>query len=109
VSTASGEVDVVVAGAGAAGLAAARTLARRGLEGALLEAKERVGGRAWTDSRTFGVPVDWDCHWLHSADVNPFPRLAEVWGLEYKATPADSGSPGSPARPTSTRPRTART
>jgi monoamine oxidase len=42
------DADVVVVGAGAAGLAAARTLANRSLKVALLEARDRIGGRVWS-------------------------------------------------------------
>lgn len=80
----SGSVDVVVVGAGAAGLAAARTLREGGCRVALLEAAARIGGRAWTDTETFGVPLDWGCHWLHSASINPFTRLADRWGFSYR-------------------------
>ena len=40
--------DVIVLGAGVAGLASARTLAEAGKKVLLLEARERVGGRVWT-------------------------------------------------------------
>jgi len=81
--------DVVVVGAGAAGLAAANTLRANGYSVQLLEAKNRVGGRAWTDRETFGFPVDWGCHWLHSASINSFREMADAWSIEYKKTPAD--------------------
>ncbi|HAN23862.1 MAG TPA: putrescine oxidase, partial [Microbacterium ginsengisoli] len=42
--------DVVVIGAGAAGLTAAHELRRQGLSVAVLEARDRVGGRLWTDT-----------------------------------------------------------
>src|SRR5215471_15204788 len=50
----SGNVDVVVVGAGAAGIAAARKLASAGKRFALLEAADAAGGRCITDTRTFG-------------------------------------------------------
>jgi monoamine oxidase len=77
-------IDVVVVGAGAAGLAAATTMRAAGLSVAVVEAKNRIGGRAWTDTATFGVPLDWGCHWLHSADVNPFTPMADAWGYTYR-------------------------
>lgn len=76
-------VDVAIVGAGAAGLAAARTASERGLSFALLEAMDRIGGRAHTDHETFGVPWDRGCHWLHSADVNPLRELADQYGFRY--------------------------
>lgn len=72
--------DVVVVGAGAAGLAAAAQLIAQGASVIVLEARDRIGGRAWTDSRTFGVPFDHGCSWLHKADNNPFKPLADDWG-----------------------------
>jgi monoamine oxidase len=73
--------DILVIGAGAAGLAATRTLVDRGLSVHCIEARDRIGGRAWTDSETFGVPFDRGCAWLHSADINPWRRIAAELGL----------------------------
>src|SRR5262245_14084150 len=64
-------LDVIVIGAGAAGLVAARELERAGLFVHVLEARRRVGGRAWTERDTFGMPIDRGCAWLHAADQNP--------------------------------------
>ncbi|MDP9364706.1 MAG: FAD-dependent oxidoreductase, partial [Chloroflexota bacterium] len=80
-------VDLVVVGAGAAGLGAARTARELGLETVVFEAMPRIGGRAHTDPRPFGVPWDRGCHWLHSADVNPFTRLADAYAHRYRSTP----------------------
>lgn len=81
-------VDLVIVGAGAAGLAAARTARDLGLTFVVFEAMPRVGGRAHTDPRPFGVPWDRGCHWLHSADANPFTRLADEYGFRYRTEPA---------------------
>lgn len=62
--------DVIVVGAGAAGLAAARHLIDGGLTVMIVEADSRIGGRAYTESETFGFPYDRGCHWLHHADTN---------------------------------------
>ena len=53
----SGEVDVAIIGAGAAGIAAARRVAAAGRRFALIEAGSHVGGRCFTDTRSFGVAV----------------------------------------------------
>lgn len=76
-------VDVAIVGAGAAGLAAARAASERELSFVLLEAMDRIGGRAHTDHETFGVPWDRGCHWLHSADVNPMRVLADEYRFRY--------------------------
>jgi monoamine oxidase len=85
----SSSVDVAIVGAGAAGLGAARSTREIGLEFVLLEAMDRIGGRAFTDTETFGVPWDKGCHWLHSADVNPMRELADVYGWRYRSEPVD--------------------
>lgn len=66
------DVDVVVIGAGAAGLGAAKALRAAGKTFRLVEAMDRIGGRAWTRDADFGVPFDIGCAWLHAADRNPF-------------------------------------
>lgn len=64
--------DVLIVGAGAAGLGAAKTLIAQGKSVRVLEAQNRIGGRAHTVTEKFGVPFDWGCAWLHAADRNPF-------------------------------------
>lgn len=83
----STELDLVIVGAGAAGLGAARTARELGLRSRVFEAMPRIGGRAHTDARPFGVPWDRGCHWLHSADINPFTSLADRYGIRYRAEP----------------------
>ncbi|HET9902255.1 MAG TPA: NAD(P)/FAD-dependent oxidoreductase [Xanthobacteraceae bacterium] len=72
--------DVVVIGAGAAGIAAARRLQGTGLSTVVLEARLRLGGRAWT--RTVdGLPLDMGCGWLHSAGENEWAEIARMRGF----------------------------
>ncbi len=78
----------MIVGAGAAGLAAARSAGAQGVSLLVLEAKRRIGGRAHTDTETFGVPWDRGAHWLHSAGTNPFVRFADQQGLAYERSPA---------------------
>ena len=73
-------LDVCVIGAGAAGLVAARELTAAGLSIRVFEARGRVGGRAWTDVATFGVPIDRGCAWLHCAERNPWTAFARERG-----------------------------
>jgi monoamine oxidase len=47
----------------------------------VLEARARVGGRAWTDTTTLGVPIDRGCAWLHCADRNPWTGYAREQGF----------------------------
>jgi len=63
-------LDVLVIGAGAAGIAAARALAARGLSCIVLEAGARVGGRAHSCA-TLGAVFDHGATWLHAAEQNP--------------------------------------
>ncbi|MDB5376919.1 MAG: FAD-dependent oxidoreductase [Rubritepida sp.] len=66
--------DVVVIGAGCAGIAAARALVAAGKSCVMLEAGDRVGGRAHT-SGLLGAPFDHGATWLHQADENPLTRF----------------------------------
>ncbi|MEP7363794.1 MAG: NAD(P)/FAD-dependent oxidoreductase [Acidobacteriota bacterium] len=73
--------DVAIIGAGSAGLNAARRLQELGRSVVVLEARDRIGGRAWTETDTFGIPFDRGCAWLHKADDNPYTPLAREWGF----------------------------
>ena len=85
--SASGETDVAIVGAGAAGIAAARKVAAAGRRFVLIEASDHVGGRCVTESRTFGVPYDRGAHWVHMPDINPVAKLSARSGLEVYAAP----------------------
>jgi len=75
-------VDVAIIGAGAAGLGAANALKDSGLSVIVLEARDRVGGRAHTIQASPDVVFDVGCGWLHSADKNSFVPIAEQLGFE---------------------------
>jgi polyamine oxidase len=64
---------ILVIGAGMAGLIAARLLHASGFPVTVLEARERIGGRVWTDNR-LGGPCDFGGSWIHGADDNPLTR-----------------------------------
>jgi monoamine oxidase len=86
--------DVIIIGGGAAGIGAARWLAASGHSTLLLEASQRIGGRALTVNMA-GHALDLGCGWLHSADRNPWTDIAEAsgfsidrrepaWGQQYR-------------------------
>jgi len=70
------DTDVLVVGAGAAGLAAAKALRRAQLSVTVLEARSRIGGRAYTD-RTLGPFFDAGAHYIHWAERNPWRQIAQ--------------------------------
>ncbi|WP_336486396.1 flavin monoamine oxidase family protein [Methylobacterium nigriterrae] len=80
--------DIVVIGAGAAGIAAARRLTERGLAVAVLEARDRVGGRAVT-TMLRGHAVDLGAHWLHAGPINPLVALGQARGEPLRRAPQE--------------------
>jgi monoamine oxidase len=68
---------IVIVGAGAAGLTAAKELQRLGQDFLLLEASHRIGGRAYTEVLAPGMPFDLGAHWIMEPSKNPLMRLAE--------------------------------
>jgi monoamine oxidase len=84
----SSDVDVVIIGAGAAGIAAARRLVSAKRRVVVVEAADHIGGRCFTDTKTFGAPFDRGAHWIHTPDLNPVNKLAPSTGLDiYPAPP----------------------
>jgi monoamine oxidase len=81
------EADIVVIGAGAAGIAAARRIVAANRKVVVLEATGQVGGRCLTDTATFDVPFDRGARWIHNPDTNPMIRLARGAGLEVVPAP----------------------
>jgi monoamine oxidase len=81
-------IDVVIVGAGAAGIAAARRIAAAGRKFVLLEAADHIGGRCVTETRTFGVPYDRGAHWIHTPELNPVTKLPLRRGIEVYPAPA---------------------
>lgn len=86
----SSSADVLVIGAGAAGLAAARTLHDAGRSVIVLEARQRLGGRVWTDRSWPGIPLDLGASWIHGATGNPLSALARRYGLQTMPTDFDN-------------------
>jgi monoamine oxidase len=81
------EADIVVIGAGAAGVAAARRIMAANRRVVVVEAASQIGGRCITDTATFEVPFDRGARWMHNPDTNPMIRLARNAGLDVAAAP----------------------
>jgi monoamine oxidase len=81
------EFDIAIIGGGAAGIGAALALQDRPCSVVLLEASQRLGGRAWTH-HVGGNAIDMGCNWLHSADRNAWTRRAFAEGVEVDQRPA---------------------
>jgi monoamine oxidase len=73
-------VDTIVVGAGIAGLTAARLLVRSGQRVVLLEARDRIGGRVWSD-RHDEVVTDLGASWIHGVTDSPVAAAAAAFGL----------------------------
>ena len=70
------EVDVVIVGAGAAGLSAAKALQEARRSFIILEARDRVGGRVFTDE-ALGIPFDAGAFYIHWSERNPWAQIAK--------------------------------
>jgi monoamine oxidase len=69
------DAEVIVIGAGAAGLAATRSLLAAGCRVVLLEARDRIGGRAWTEL-CHGAAFDHGASFIHAEQTNPWTTIA---------------------------------
>jgi monoamine oxidase len=78
--------DVAIVGAGGAGIAAARRLLAAGLTVAVIEARDRVGGRALTAALR-GHAIDLGAHWLHAGPINPLVALGHARGEPLRPAP----------------------
>ena len=81
------DVDLLIVGAGAAGIAAGRRAHAEKARVLLLEASGRLGGRCITDTTLFGLPFDLGAHWLRYPTGNPLAALAAGVGLEVYPAP----------------------
>ncbi len=77
----SREVDCFIGGAGGAGTRAANDLLDAGLRVVVAEARDRVGGRAYTETESFGFAFDQGCAYLHHPDLNPMTPVVRALGL----------------------------
>jgi len=89
------ECEAVVIGAGYAGLHAARQLARAGVDVLVLEARDRVGGRVWTETTPSGAVIDQGGQWIGPGQhllqsladefgVATFPTFSSGLGVEWR-------------------------
>ncbi|MFY9237950.1 MAG: NAD(P)/FAD-dependent oxidoreductase [Roseovarius sp.] len=76
------ETDVIIIGAGAAGLSAAKALDHAGLSYQVFEAAPRIGGRAASEEIAPGEWFDRGCSWLMNGEENPFTAIARDMGIE---------------------------
>src|SRR2546430_4844155 len=86
---ARGDADVIVIGAGFAGLVVARELGRAGLDVLVLEARDRVGGRTWTDRR-LGHDLELGGTWVHWVQPHTWAEMTR-YGREVTRSPAGRG------------------
>ena len=90
------ETEVTIIGGGAAGIAAGRRLREAGIDCLVIEARARLGGRAWTVTDQSGFALDLGCGWLHSADRNPWLKVAEGQGRTIDRPPPPWTKPALP-------------
>jgi monoamine oxidase len=83
------ETDVVIVGAGSAGLSAAKELAKRGLSYVVVDGSHRIGGRAYSEEIAPGVWFDLGCSFLHHGATNPFGPIADNLGVPLNRERAD--------------------
>jgi monoamine oxidase len=74
--------DVIVIGAGASGIAAASELSHNGHNVKILEARNRIGGRIYTDFESFGYPIDLGAILITQQYDNPIRNNAIVFNIK---------------------------
>lgn len=83
------KADVIVIGAGISGLAAARRLHDEGYSVIVLEARDRIGGRIWTNN-ALGIPLDMGASWIEGIEGNPLTEIAAANNIRTQPTDEDS-------------------
>ena len=78
------DYQLIIIGAGAAGLGASERASKKKLNHVVLEASHRTGGRGLTEYLEETIPVDLGCHWMHSASINPYVKWADHFEEEYE-------------------------
>ena len=92
ISFAQSNPDVVVIGAGSAGLSATAELMQKGVSVLCIEAMNRTGGRCYADTSTFGLPIDIGGHWLHGFSENQLAKFGKNHKDKFKIYPEDAPS-----------------
>lgn len=84
--------SVIIVGAGVAGLTAATQLHAGGFDDVVvLEARDRIGGRVWTDTIGDGIPIDLGASWIHGVDGNPISAIARKHNIATRRTDWGNG------------------
>jgi len=78
------EVDILVIGAGVAGLSATEVLVEKGYSVCLVDAAHRIGGRAYSKQLPNSAWFDLGCSYLHEGEINPFTKLLVNWTSHLK-------------------------
>ncbi|MDX1993413.1 MAG: FAD-dependent oxidoreductase [bacterium] len=81
---------MLVIGAGAAGLGAARRLHDMDYAVTVLEARDRIGGRVWSNRVWPGLALDMGASWIHGVKGNPLTELAHLYGVNTFKSNYDS-------------------
>ncbi len=81
------DLDVCIIGAGIAGLGAGQVLQQAGINPIILEARDRIGGRIWTERQQFIAPVDYGAAWIHGINNNPLTEIADTSSIERVPSP----------------------
>ena len=97
------DLDVIVIGAGVAGLSAARVLADAGKRVVVVEARDRIGGRMWTHPDAMSVPIELGAQFIHGRNASTW-ELVRQQGLRththsHHVLPYAAGRPVEEERP----------
>ena len=83
--------NILIIGAGISGISAANQLKSNGFKVTVLEGRNRLGGRIFTD-KSLGFPVDLGASWIHGINNNPITKLAQQFNIDIKPTNYDNAA-----------------
>ncbi|EKD69822.1 MAG: hypothetical protein ACD_46C00722G0005 [uncultured bacterium] len=84
-NSSNSKADVIIIGAGVAGLTAAQELKKQGFSPLILEARDRIGGRVYT-VQPWGASTDLGASWIHKSNNNPLKSLVNKNNLQTQPT-----------------------